>query len=1253
MAKLEDVKAKINQLSGGEFQNLCDAYLTLSDYKGLAHISLGMKSGTNKTTIGIPDTYFTTSDGKYILVMYTTEKSLKKIREDIEDCFDYSKTRLHDTDILEIVHCHTFDMLRPDQDKELRLFCERHGVNLKLKGIDIIANDIYRKYPSLAKEYLGFSIDSGQIRGIDSFISEYDRNEMAAPLNLSFLLRDDELNDAKQKLEANSVLIIRGASGTGKTRLALEVCRKYVEDNYYRLFCIRSHNLEIYNDLNAFFTESGKYLLLVDDANELPGLTHVLELLKLRDEDTDFKIVITARDYAFQEVVTQVRQYTYPVDLEVKIFSDEDISKILETCLGITNPRYKERIARLAEGNVRLAILAGKLALKTQSIMSISDSSALYDSYFGSIGNNLLKQNKQLSVTAGIIAFFQVINLEYLDKLGDVFVATHISETLFRDCISSLYHNEFVDVYNDKVIKISDQCFGNYLVKHVFIDEEYCPLSLMLEVGYDYNKSRVIQTFSMILSVFSSEEIYKKVIKAVNIVWDKWKDIDPEKFEWLLTHFFTLRPTESLLLMKERIDATQTEHCDVLSIDFEKEQNIQQQESNILDILKGFSDREELPDALDLIFMYYQKRPDLCVKAYQTIGNSFGVNEKSAICGYYTQIKVVEKLIDIIRQFPTLNNQALFVRIASRFLKFYFAPLGNSRKPLTVLFYQIYLSFSENVMDYRLPLMKELNALYAIPNLRDSIEEILYFYGSDVNKELNGRIVQTEYPYLLNFFQDKLSPKNLKHCVLARHINYVGELVGINQEQRELLLPYLEAEKFKLYEIINESSYRDKPRLHRKDRQELRKAELISLLIEHNKIEKFEEILEIIKEAIVSLPTQGEYSFRTTLSFLFEEFSKEPTNLFGTIGLYLEHNTPAEMSPMSVMGRLFEFESPEAIWKLIHSSDYSSIRDWEFVFFSELPETRITDVWLQNLKTYFSSTDKEFPKFFRPLFFLDKYKTHEQEIWITVCKQLLISNGDKPSVLSIYFESFFNQFDSNEKEMIKHFNGEFGLIESIYLQQIHYDRNCDNDGHFLMALLDVDERFLFRYLDDLIGDKDKLLINEYEWWERLHPVWLHKDFLSLISSIVEYSSTKLEWGLYRVISGLLESRQDELKCEDRKRQWIVSTISIKRRDKQFIGELFEAISEQNEGLRRDSLFSLLDFSEDYDLFVSISLIPSSYTWSGSQVPVLQNQIAFLRSLFPKLIGLRYIRHRQYVGQKIRRIEERIEKVKFEEFIEEW
>ena len=124
MAKLTDIKFRIDQLDGGTFQTLCDVYLKCRGY-GTGY-SLGMNTGTSKTAKGNPDTYFLAADNKYVFVMYTTQKTdfVKKAFEDLQKCFDQGKTGVSPDNVVEIIYCHTYGRLSAGEDKMLRDFAK-------------------------------------------------------------------------------------------------------------------------------------------------------------------------------------------------------------------------------------------------------------------------------------------------------------------------------------------------------------------------------------------------------------------------------------------------------------------------------------------------------------------------------------------------------------------------------------------------------------------------------------------------------------------------------------------------------------------------------------------------------------------------------------------------------------------------------------------------------------------------------------------------------------------------------------------------------------------------------------------------------------------------------------------------------------------------------------------------------------------------------------------------------------------------
>ncbi|AIY79436.1 hypothetical protein U728_339 [Clostridium botulinum 202F] len=65
--------------------------------------------------------------------------------------------------------------------------------------------------------------------------------------------------------------------GTGKTRLTLEATRDYSKDNNYKLYCIRSNDLAIAEDFVTYISKTDKYLIFIDNANELIVLKYILK----------------------------------------------------------------------------------------------------------------------------------------------------------------------------------------------------------------------------------------------------------------------------------------------------------------------------------------------------------------------------------------------------------------------------------------------------------------------------------------------------------------------------------------------------------------------------------------------------------------------------------------------------------------------------------------------------------------------------------------------------------------------------------------------------------------------------------------------------------------------------------------------------------------------------------------------------------------------------------------------------------------
>ena len=637
MANIESIKQKILQLDAGSFQNLCNSYLCKTGYPNI--VSLGGEAGTRKTTLGTPDTYFVASNGKYVFVEYTTQKSnlFAKIRDDLEKCLDIEKTRIPHDKISEIIYCHTSSNLTPFQDSEVKKLCEDVGVKLVIIGIDKLAEDIYLFHHNLSRDYLGISISTDQIQSYDEFINSYNTNRMAAPIDTKFLYREKEFQDIINAYLKVDVVILTGPSGAGKTRLGLHYVKNHEDAKNEKIYCIHSNALPIYEDLKLFLDRPGDYFLFIDDANQLSGLQHIIRYVSMKSEGYNIKVLITVRDYALQKVINNVRAITSYEIVNINVFSEDEIKELLGTSLGILNSDYQERIIRIAGGNARIAILAGKVACSSNRLESIDDVSQLYEDYYGSnLENNQFFIDKNLCITSGVIAFLEAIHLDFIDAFLPILQEKGLTRDSFIENIRMLHEWEIIDIYNDKAVRFSDQCLSNFLLKYIFFDQKILTLSKMIKACFSSYRERTVTSVNTLVNVFGNKELLNFVEKEIKLLWSELStEKSPIFFEFVKV-FFRINPTKTLLLLQNEIKSEERVICEWSNIDIEKGKNNRHVENDIIKILGGFSDMTDLPTAYDLFFQYYLKRPDLFMDFYHAVNIYFGIHRNTMEYDFYT-----------------------------------------------------------------------------------------------------------------------------------------------------------------------------------------------------------------------------------------------------------------------------------------------------------------------------------------------------------------------------------------------------------------------------------------------------------------------------------------------------------------------------------------------------------------------------------------------------------------------------------------
>lgn len=1253
MSKLTDIKDRIMQLDGGAFQNLCDAYLA---YRGYGNgYSLGMKTGTNKTAKGSPDTYFLTADKKYIFVMYTTQQEgfEKKAIEDIEKCFSSGDTGVCAKDVAEVIYCHTYGRLTPGEDQRLRRCCEAHGAILTLIGLDELGNDLFRKYPILAKDLLGISVDSGQIMPLEAFVAKHDANKMSAPLNTEFLFRAEEVEKAKTALCENDVLMIAGPAGVGKTRFALELCRQIAEEKDYSVLVIKSNELPLYDDLVATIEVGKNYIVLVDDANELSGLHHVLAYLPKVSESSAHivKLVLTVRDYARKQVMQNVMEVTRPETIKIGTLKDDDIRKLMEVCYGITNRLYTDRIVNIAEGNARLAMLAGRLAADAESLTAIQDASDLYHSYYSRQLDSLVSSKTGL-YSAGIMAFVQSIHLDHLEKLDPAFTLSGITRDTFINDLKLLHEAEIVDLCNDKAARISDQSFSNFLIKYVFVEKRIIPLSLMIETCFSISKSRTVSACNVLLNVFSDQAVRDYVESQVNLVWDRLEN-NRETFWPFFKAFHMVRPTQTLLLIQEQIKQEPCQPFDVRTLVLKDDGPDKTISDDIIEILGSFENHVELPAALDLLLLYYKKRPDLYEQFYSAFAGRFGVDLDSPRFGYYTQSTVVEHLCAAVNASPDDSNLlSLFVHIAGHFLKLDVSKAEGGRHN-TVSFYTLALPPDKPVLEYRKKLLSQIYQIYQRGSMQAEIEHIFDRYGMPhYGVDTNLEVVREEFQIVLNFFS-LFQKENLYHCVIAQHIKQVAK--RIDYDASDTLLPFLNSDKYQIYSALAQNHPEDFSLGYEQGVQ--RHKDRVQKLVENYTQQDMDCLIQVCLESIQSFDKE-ERELGSGLGYVFETIQCQDQLYLYLVESYMKADTPYKISGATILERLFGLMPALEVKSFITKYDYRQQNAWLWYFYALMPERQISHQWAEDLLCYLGSPDIELKSSpFRRMDLLHKYETVEPQIIFKALRIVADHYEESPFIFSLYVFDILNHSRQEDvQEILNKFSGEISLLEDLYLKGISYSSHEDYNGALLLAIISVDVAFLYRYLDYLIEVRENSAFNNYYDTKRLLIIWDTEHFMGLADSVFDYLHRKREQVYWAWGSPLSKMLCNQPKCQEnihKQDRWIAHTIEQHSSDGDRMYELFSSIEELPHERRKKAVETFLSLNTDPVIFDRLPLEPSHWGGSGSMIPYMQERVDYLSSLLPSVSGLKYLRQKQRIEQDIENWKARIRSEEIKELLESW
>lgn len=1179
----KDIEQKICQLDGGAFQALGDSYLA-REKPEWSLFSLGSETGTYKTTKGTPDTYLRLND-KYIFVEYTTQKNqlFEKIKADLKKCLDVSIHKISLNQIEAIFYLHTSSNLTPSQCEDLQNLCSPHNISLKIIGINQLAVDLYLKYPVIARDYLGINLDSYQILSYRDFIKDYESNKFVAPLNTKFLFRKRELNLIEQSFQKYNIVVLKGDAGVGKTRLALQFARDYANKNKLTLLCISNKELPIYDDLFKYIEIDKKYIILIDDANQLKYINQIFSFIKNRSTLSNIKILITIRSYAVNQIIDQISNFDYFL-VTIKCFSDNEIRILLKNELNIVNQSHQEKIVKIVRGNARLAMMAGKIAYGKKSLDFICDTTQLYYSYYGPFLNTYFDNDYYRTV--GIIAFFSPINLEEITS-NTLSNLIKIDINKFNDNVKKLYELEIIDIYEEQLVNLSDQCLSNFILKIVFIDKKLLSLSWVIESYFLITPDKVVYLINTLLNIFDTKEIKDYVHQEILKVWNNLINSNDEKFFNFFKLFYMQNPLKSLDLI----------HKKYLKQNFN---------NDILEIICGFIDyKDYLSTAFDLYFLYYLNNQDCYDKFLNVAKHYFEFNRNCEIDCFTIIVKFLEKAKKYSDNFQNLSVNRLVIEVSTTYLG--------------IKYFLGYYKITKN--EYRKLIWEYLYTISNNPAYKESIINIIFTYLTEEFYNEYIEVLTFDLYYIEKIIKDYFNPNNSIDILVVYKLLKVISKKNISNVYS--FDEYIKADMFQIYSVIYN------------DCQDLTKTNsYLEEYIRESKLDKITKLIDIYKEIKQYRPN---FDFTTIFNVIY---NTSPNIYWDVIKYYIKKDTPGILHVEYIVQKLISLINHHEIIDFINQSKFNQKSYWIYSYYHELPRENITQQEVDDLyKFLYIQQNQNFKEFFSgDIWFLKKYSDVDADMFLNGCNIIFNNKDHAPSIVKCYLSFLFlNQY--HIEDIVSSFKDNLELLEDIFCFFLKEQEIYPNSTYisFLKIIYTLDSTFLNKYIDFLIKN---------EFFCKKGILELNNVFFSFDNYIDIYNiifEQLLNINYYKALKFVecLSFYEHELLLDN----WISQRIKFYCKNKKEISCLFRAISLLNYDKKLKYILMILEkniFIEDFKL---IDLCP--YSFIGYGLDEYNESIRLIDALSKKMDRIENIDFRLYLDEIKNNIQKKIHKFRIE------
>ena len=763
-------------------------------------------------------------------------------------------------------------------------------------------------------------------------------------------------------------------------------------------------------------------------------------------------------------------------------------------------------------------------------------------------------------------------------------------------------------------------------------EKRWVSVEKLIAVGLLKYRNKILYALNTLMEIFDSKDLEKYVADSIITAWDNAPE--GQEMEYLES-FYLVNPDKALSIIKNKIEQEKTVDFDLRSFDIKSKENYHFISTKEIEILGGYKYTENFEDAVDLLMIYFSKRPDLIMDFYFVLCDRLLYDKNSYQDKYNHELRLLEKLWCNSKGGRNDNSSILYLQVAKYALKTGISFTEEVRNSRDISFVRMSIGFNGEIENIRTNIWMNLAVLRKNDEYRDIVNDILlevHFNG--VHEEDAKEYLKSDFNVIYKYVINKDTPDFFDAMIVEKY-KQTAEQIGLTTDERFQI--FENNQEYQTYRILTEEYLGGDST---EEDEQIRK-ELISKEINSYELDDYRTLFASCCFLEKAVYESNAWLLDTGLECVFEIIEGDSHLYLKVLAEYFEANTPFGLNGYRQVKYLIDQIGYEATYSFVNGKVFDKKDEWLSFIWECLPEEYISEKIVNDYKRFVLKNLDKNNSIIPTVKAMNRYADGDSELKVKVIKKMT----DCPKCSSDFLKYVYH--DNDIRAILHFFRNDMGELVNVYLSAILNNKHVDYGGK------------LFRK----IFEERSIIWNKYIDWvkDNIHQVKYEPNIFEVIWKVDNWSEC-VDYAFKVLIDNetvffieeparLLFAKTLDDTVLERKKHWLIEKLHERSSDVEKCRNLIDVVVTILPDWKLEYILEFLKENKSVEDFKKIHLFPLSGSWSGSMVPLIIDNINFIKSLKDRLKGIDYIDHRNYLDERRRNLEKYQEEVELSEYLE--